>query len=320
VTAMREAWAAAVVEAAESDDRILMLDGDLANSTKADLFARVHPERFVQLGIAEQNMIGVAVGLADGGFIPWLSSFGVFFTHRALDPIRMLAAQTHANVKIAAGYTGLLTGLTGKTHHDVADLAIMRSMPGMTVVAPADAVECAQAVKWASEHDGPVYLRVARDDVPGDFPKADGFQLGPVRRIREGGDLTVVSTGAQSARVLSAADELARIGIECAVVHVSTIKPLDEQSLVDSIDSGGQLVVVEDHNKYGGLGGLVAEVLNRHAVQRHFRHIAVNDVWSESAPNDQQLNKHGLSADSLVKRLAAETSVAAGSGVRGDRR
>jgi transketolase len=306
VTAMREAWARAVVDAAESDDRILMLDGDLANSTKADMFARAHPERFVQLGIAEQNMIGVAVGLADGGFIPWLSSFGVFFTHRALDPIRMLAAQTHANVKLAAGYTGLLTGLTGKTHHDVADLAIMRSMPGMTVIAPADEVECAQSVRWASEHDGPVYLRVARDDVPGDFPKAERFRLGAVRRIREGDDLTIVSTGAQSARVLAAAEELARMAIECAVVHVPTIKPLDEQSLLDSIASGGDLVVVEDHNKYGGLGGLVAEVLNRHAVHRHFRHVAVDDVWSESAPNDQLLNKHGLSAASLVKQLALE--------------
>lgn len=304
MTAMREAWARAVVEAADSDDRILMLDGDLANSTKADVFARAHPERFVQLGIAEQNMIGVAVGLADGGYIPWLSSFGVFFTHRALDPIRMLAAQTHANVKIAAAYTGLLTGLTGKTHHDVADLAIMRSMPGMTVVAPADGVECAQAVKWASEHDGPVYLRIARDDVRGDFPQSDGFRLGPVRRIREGSDLTVVSTGAQSARVLVAAGELAGIGIECAVVHVPTIKPLDEPSLVESIASSRELVVVEDHNKYGGLGGLVAEVLNRHAVQCHFRHIAVDDVWSESAPNGDLLDKHGLSADSLVKNLA----------------
>lgn len=306
---MREAWARAVIEVAESDDRILMLDGDLGTSTKADMFASTHPERFVQLGIAEQNLIGVAVGLADGGFIPWLSSFGVFFTHRALDPIRMLVAQTRANVKIAAAYTGLLTGLTGKTHHDVADLAIMRTMPGMTVIAPADDVECAQAVRWASRHYGPVYLRVARDDVPGDFPAADGFRLGPVRRIRDGGDLTIVSTGAQSARVLAAAGELAQIGIDCAVVHVPTVKPLDEQSLVDSIATGGQLVVVEDHNKYGGLGGLVAEVLNRHAIQRHFRHIAVDDVFSESAPNDQLLDKHGLSVAALVKRLAREPSV-----------
>jgi len=300
---MREAWARAVVEAAESDERILMLDGDLANSTKADMFARAHPGRFVQLGIAEQNMIGVAVGLADGGFIPWLSSFGVFFTHRALDPIRMLAAQTDANIKIAAAYTGLLTGLTGKTHHDVADLAIMRSMPGMTVLAPADGHECAQAVRWASEHHGPVYLRVARDDVPVDFPAADGFRLGVVRRIREGGDLTLVSTGAQSARVLDAADQLARSGLECTVVHVPTIKPLDEQSLMDSVSSGGPLVVVEDHNKYGGLGGLVAEVLNRFGSARHFHHIAVDDVWSESAPNDDLLGKHGLSSDALARRL-----------------
>ena len=304
MTAMREAWAQAVVETANSDDRILLLDGDLANSTKADVFAQAHPDRFLQMGIAEQNLVGAAVGLADGGFIPWLSSFGVFFTHRALDPVRMLVAQTHANVKIAAGYTGILTGLTGKTHHDVADLAIMRSMPGMTVVAPADAVECAQAVAWASVYDGPVYLRVARDAVDGDFPAAHDFRIGQVRRVRDGGDLTLISTGAESVRVLVAAEELARRGRECAVVHVPTIKPLDEESLLEAIGDGGDLVVVEDHNKYGGLGGMVAEVLNAHRVPRHFRHIAVEDVWSESASNDHQLDRHDLSASRLVELLA----------------
>src|SRR6201988_2811178 len=160
--ALRDAWADTLVSLAKEDQRIVVLDGDLANSTKADKFAAAHPDRFLEMGIAEQNMVGVAVGMATLGFVPWLSSFTVFFTHRAIDPIRMLVAQTHANVQIGAAYAGLLTGLTGKTHQDVEDLAIMRAMPGMTILAPADELEGEAMIRWATEYSGPVYLRLAR--------------------------------------------------------------------------------------------------------------------------------------------------------------
>jgi transketolase len=303
VTAMRDAWAEALVEVAADDQRIVLLDGDLANSTKADKFAEAYPDRFLQMGIAEQNLIGTAVGLSTVGFTPWLSSFGVFFTHRALDPVRMLAAQTDANVKIAAAYTGLLSGLTGKTHHDVEDLAIMRAMPGMTVLAPADPAECRQLVRWASAYRGPVYLRVARDAVDGELPEPGTFELGQVRRVRSGDDLVLVSTGAQSVRVLRAAEQLAERGVDCAVVHVPSIKPMDEAALLEALGSSTDVVVIEDHNKYGGLGGLVAEVLVRHGRSPRFRHIAVEDEWSESAPNDYVLHKHGLSVAALVDSL-----------------
>src|SRR3979411_245568 len=164
--AMRDVWGDTLVELGNTNPNVLVLDADLANSTKADKFAKACPERFLQMGIAEQNFIGAAVGLASVGFIPWLSTFAIFFTHRAVDSIRMLVAQTHANVKIGGAYAGVLTGLTGKTHQDVEDLAIMRAMPNITVLAPADEVECASAMRWATDHKGPVYLRLAPDVAP----------------------------------------------------------------------------------------------------------------------------------------------------------
>ena len=165
--AMRDVWGDTLVSLGNTNPNLLVLDADLANSTKADKFAKMYPARFLQMGIAEQNFVGAAVGLASVGFIPWLSTFAIFFTHRAADPIRMLAAQTHANIKIGAAYSGVLTGLTGKTHQDVQDLAIMRAMPGMIVLAPMDSTECEAAMRWATAHNGPVYLRLARDVCPG---------------------------------------------------------------------------------------------------------------------------------------------------------
>src|ERR1700757_4650054 len=167
--ALRDVFGDTLVSLGSTNPNVVVLDADLANSTKADKFAMAHPGRFLQMGIAEQNCVGVAVGLASLGFVPWLSSFTVFFTHRAIDPIRMLVAQTHANVKIGAAYSGLLTGLTGKTHQDVQDLAIMRAMPDMTVLAPADAIEGEAIIRWATEFEGPVYLRLARDASPNVF-------------------------------------------------------------------------------------------------------------------------------------------------------
>src|SRR5215831_21003642 len=168
----------------------------------------MYPARFLQMGIAEQNFVGVAAGLASLGYIPWLSSFTVFFTHRAVDPIRMVVAQTHANVKIGAAYSGLLTGLTGKTHQDVQDLAIMRAMPDMTVLAPADPIEAEAIIRWATEYDGPVYLRLARDAAPDLFDKNYRFTPGKTIMLREGTDVLMISTGPQSVRCVEAADLL----------------------------------------------------------------------------------------------------------------
>src|ERR1700730_1662750 len=211
--ALRDVFGDTLVSLGKTNPNVLVLDADLANSTKADKLAVALPDKFLERGIAEQNFVGVAVGLASLGFVPWLSSFTVFFTHRAVDPIRMLVAQTNANVKIGAAYSGILTGLTGKTHQDVEDLAIMRSMPGMTVLAPADAVECDSMIRWSTDYTGPVYLRLTRDSSPPVLDSSYTFVPGKTYLLREGADLLMISTGPQTGRCLEAAEILARRGV-----------------------------------------------------------------------------------------------------------
>jgi transketolase len=303
VKPMRDVWGEKLVELGVSDPRTVVLDGDLANSTKVDKFAKAHPDRFLQMGIAEQNLIGAAAGLASVGYVPWTSSFAVFFTHRAIDPIRMLVAQSHANVKIVGSYSGLLIGAVGKTHLDVQDLAIMRAMPGMTVLAPADEHELLSMMDWAQAYDGPVYLRIVRDGVPEIFDSSYNFTPGAVRRLREGGDVALVSTGPQVSRVLMAADQLAEQGVACAVVHVPCLKPLDHDALRDSVADHALVVTVEEHSVLGGLGGLVAEVLTAKASAPRIERIGVNDTWGESASNDFMLAKHGLAPESICQRV-----------------
>jgi transketolase len=309
VKAMRDVWGEKLVELGHSDPRTVVLDGDLANSTKADKFAKAHPDRFFQMGIAEQNLIGAAAGLAAVGYVPWTSSFAVFFTHRAIDPIRMLVAQSHANVKIAGSYSGLLIGAVGKTHLDIEDLAIMRAMPDLTVLAPADEAELVAMMDWANATDGPLYLRLVRDAVPDLFGGDYTFTPGAVHRLRSGADVALVSTGPQTGRVLAAADILAADGIDATVVHVPCLKPLDEAALLSALDGQHLVVTVEEHSIYGGLGGLVAEVLTAAGAAPRVERIGVQDVWGESAGNDYMLTKHGLSAELVADRVLRALSV-----------
>ncbi len=302
---MRDAWAEALLELAGDHPDLVVLDADLATSTRAEAFARAYPNRFFEMGIAEQNMVGVAAGLTTLGFVPWLSSFAIFFTHRAVDQVRMLVAQTHANVKIGAGYSGLLTGLSGKTHLDVEDLAIMRAMPGMTVLAPGDEVECRSMVRWATETPGPVYLRLARDPSPIISATDYRFEPGRVRLLREGADALLISTGPQTSRCLEAAALLERRGHEVGVLHVPSLKPVDTDGLVAAARGSRLLVSVEEHSVLGGLGGLVAEILTSTEPRRLVR-IGIDDRWGESAPNAFLLDRHGLSAERVAARVAQE--------------
>ena len=300
--AMRDVWGDTLVELGQANPKLVVLDADLANSTKADKFAKAHPERFLQMGIAEQNFVGAAVGLASVGFIPWLSTFTVFLTHRAADPIRMLVGQTHANVKLGASYAGLLTGLTGKTHQDVEDLAILRAMPGMTVLAPVDETECRAAMYWATEYQGPVYLRLARDVCPVVFDGGYQFTLGKTYRLKEGKDVLLVSTGPQSARCKEAAELLEGQGISAGVLHVPTVKPVNVQELVEACAAYPLVVTVEEHNVLGGLGGLVTEVLSEHSPRKVLR-FGMDDRWGESAPNEFLLDLFQLSPARLSERV-----------------
>lgn len=312
MTAQRAAWAAEVGELAGRDSRVVILDGDMATSTKADAYSREHPDQFFQMGIAEQNMVGVAAGMASLGAIPWVATFGVFLTQRALDQVRMLLSQTGANVKLAGHYTGLLNSGAGKTHQDIEDLAILRAMPNMTVIAPADAEETRAAVRWATEYDGPVYLRLARDPEPA---VDTGGVLRPdhLVRLREGGDVTVVSTGIQTARTVAALDLLAEQGVEATHLHAAFLKPLSERTVVEAVGGAREVVTVEEHSVHGGLGGLVAEALSGVGAGARVTRIGLADGWTESAPNDFLLDRYGLSPRRVAERVLALREAPVGS-------
>ncbi|SDB80552.1 transketolase subunit B [Raineyella antarctica] len=301
--AQRNVWGEEILSLARSDDRVLVLDADLATSTQAVQVATELPDSFVELGIAEANMVGVAFGLTTLGYRPWLSTFGVFLTCRALDQIRMMVSQTNAPVRLAGAYAGLLNGSSGKTHQDIQDLATMRAMPNMTVLVPADEFELAAMMPWIADHDGPVYVRVARDAVEPVFDADYRFSPGRVHVLRQGDDVTLVSTGVQTSRVIEAAGLLAEDGIEAKVVHVSSLKPIDEDGLVEAIGASPLVVTVEEHSVHAGLGGLVAEILSGRGGPRVVRH-GLEDRWSESAPNDFLLDKYGLSPRRVADRVA----------------
>ena len=300
--ALRDVFGDTLVSLGSTNPNVVVLDADLANSTKADKFAKMYPGRFLQMGIAEQNFVGVAVGLASLGYVPWLSTFTVFFTHRALDPIRMLVAQTHANVKIGAAYAGVMTGLTGKTHHDVQDLAIMRAMPDMTVVAPADAIEGEAIIRWATEYEGPVYVRLARDASPDVFDEQYRFVPGKTISLKEGSDVLLISTGPQSVRCLQAAELLHGQAISAGVLHVPSIKPVNKEEIVSAAEKAKVVITVEEHTIFGGLGGLVAEILSEASPRRVIR-FGIEDRWGESAPNDYLLEAFKMSPPRLSERI-----------------
>ncbi|HZL06244.1 MAG TPA: transketolase C-terminal domain-containing protein [Coriobacteriia bacterium] len=305
-SAQREVFGRVVTAMADTDDRIVVLDADVASSTKADIFEEAHPDRFLEMGIAEQNMLSVAAGLATTGLIPFISTFTAFAVVRPLDQIRVQIAQTGANVKITPSYAGLFTGSTGMSHIIVDDLAIMRDMPGMVVIAPADDVEAEGALRWAAQYEGPVYVRLVRDATARIFEPGHVFEFGKSVVVREGADLTLFSTGTQTPRTLLAANLLAERGVDAKVVHVPTIKPLDVEGIVAAAATG-RAMTVEEHTVYGGLGGAVAEVLSEHRPTRLDR-IGFYDLYPESGPNDALLELYGLSpervADQVMDRLA----------------
>jgi transketolase len=291
--ATRVAFGKALVELGHQNKNVVVLDGDLANATRVDMFADAYPERFFEMGIAEQNMMGVAAGLAAMGFIPFVCTFACFAGTRDLDQVRVVVAQTKLNVKICGGYSGILTGQSGKTHQAIEDIAVFRVMPHVVVIAPADATETRQVIFAAAEHKGPVYFRLTRDASPVIFDGEYRFEIGKGVVLREGSDVAVISTGVQTVRALEAADILAAEGVSAHLLHMPTIKPLDEEAIVEAARRTGCVVTSEDHSIIGGLGGTVAEAL----AERYptpMRRIGIRDVFSESGPDEPLLEKYGL--------------------------
>ena len=292
--ALRETFGETVSEMAETDPRIVMVDGDVGSSTRADIFEEAHPDRFFQLGIAEQNLLGVAAGMATLDLVPFVSAFACFAVARALDTTRVIIAQPNLSVKIMGAYTGLLAGMTGKTHIMVDDVSIMRAMPNMTVVAPADDIETRQALCAIVEKEGPVYMKLTRQPAARIFGEDYRFDLSKAAILRKGGDVTLVSSGVQTTRVVEATEILAAQGIEAHLLHVPTIKPIDVETVVAAAERTGFVITIEEHTIVGGLGGAVAETLAEHSPTPMRRH-GIMDIFGESGPDDALLEKYRLS-------------------------
>lgn len=293
--AQRDAFAKALLELGDVDQRVLVLDADLASSSKLDQFAAAHPDRFFEMGISEQNMVSAAAGLASMGFIPFVNTFAAFASKRVTDQLRVCCAQPRLPVKIIAAYSGLLGGKTGKTHQSVQDLAIMRSMPNMTVVAPGDGIEAAKLAAAAASYPGPVYLRLTRDPAPIVFADDYDFRIGKAVVVREGSDVSIITTGLMVGRAVQAAAVLESDGISAHILHVATLKPLDEEAIVRAAQRTGLVVTAEEHTVLGGLGAAVAETLGEQAPTR-MKRVGIKDTYSESAPNDALLEKYGLTS------------------------
>jgi transketolase len=302
--ALRQVFGETMAELARHDPRILVLDGDVGSSTGAAIFETAHPQRYIQAGPAEQNMMAMAAGLATMGFQPYVTTFSCFAVARALDSVRVLIAQPRLDVKIIGGYAGLLTGMTGKTHQMFDDIAIMRSLPYMLVVAPADETEARQAIATVADVPGPAYLQITREPSPVLFDSDYTFRLGRAVTVRDGTDATLISTGVQTTRVYQAAEILSRRGIEVAVLHVPTIKPLDGDAVVGAAQASGYVITIEEQSVLGGLGGAVAELLGEKFPVPVMR-LGIRDCFGESGPNDRLLDKYRLSAAMVAEDVEA---------------
>ena len=302
MVAIREAFGKALMELGEKNKDVVVLDADLASSTKITYFAEKFPDRFFQCGIAEQNMIGVAAGLAASGKIPFVASFAVFVTKRPADQISVSVAYPHLNVKIIGAYTGLFNGRTGASHMAVEDISIMRAIPGMVIVDPADATEIRSAVNAIAEYKGPVYMRETRDEWPAVFNDDYSFKIGKASQIRPGDDACIISCGVMTSEAIKAHEKLAKQGINVRIVNMSTIKPIDSDIIIEAAKETGAIVTAENHNIYGGLGSAVAEVVGENCpvpIQR----IGIKDVLNEAGTNEELLEKFGMSHKYLVEAV-----------------
>lgn len=301
--ATRESYGNALVELGKEYDNLLVLDADLAAATKTGVFKKAFPERHIDCGIAECNMMGIAAGLATTGKIPFVSTFAMFAAGRAFEQVRNSVGYPKLNVKIGATHAGISVGEDGATHQCNEDIALMRTIPGMIVINPSDDVEAKAAVRAAAEHDGPVYLRFGRLAVPVINDRADyKFEIGKGVLLKEGKDLTIVCTGLEVGQSLEAARMLAADGIDAEVINIHTIKPLDEELIINSARKTGKVVTVEEHSVIGGLGSAVCDTLSSNEPTRVMK-IGVQDVFGESGPAVDLLHKYKLDAEGIYEQI-----------------
>lgn len=301
--ATRDSYGNALVELGKEKDNVVVLDADLAAATKTAVFKKEFPERHIDCGIAEANMTGIAAGLSTCGKVPYISTFAMFAAGRAFEQVRNSIGYPHLNVKIGATHAGISVGEDGASHQCNEDIALMRTIPGMTIINPSDDIEAKAAVRAAYDIDGAVYMRFGRLAVPviNDNPDYK-FEVGKGVLLKEGTDLTIIATGLEVAESLKAAEMLADKGINARVINIHTIKPIDEDIIVKAAQETGRIFTVEEHSVIGGLGGAVAEVLSEKCPTKLTR-IGVKDTFGESGPAVELLHKYKLDAEGIVEQI-----------------
>lgn len=298
----RSGFGAGLLEAGRKNENIVALCADLTGSLKMDAFAKEFPERFIQTGIAEANMMGIAAGLTIGGKIPFTGTFANFSTGRVYDQIRQSIAYSDKNVKICASHAGLTLGEDGATHQILEDIGLMKMLPGMTVINPCDFNQTKAATLAIANHHGPVYLRFGRPTVPNFTPADQKFEIGKAVMLNDGTDVTIIATGHLVWKAIEAGEQLEAMGISAEIINIHTIKPIDEKAILDSLKKTGCVVTAEEHNRIGGLGDAVAQVLavNFPSPQEY---VAVNDSFGESGTPEQLMKKYGLEASNIVEAV-----------------
>lgn len=300
--ATRESYGMALVDLGRENENIVVLDADLSKSTKTADFKKLYSDRFFNVGIAEQNLMGMAAGLSNVGFVPFASTFAVFATGRAFEIIRNSICYPKANVKIAATHAGITVGEDGGSHQSIEDIALMNSLPNMTVIVPADHREAMQATKAAAEIYGPVYLRYGRCNTEDIFDDNYKFEIGKGVEVKKGNDITVIATGMMVAKALDAAKELENNGISVRVINMSTIKPIDREIIVKAAKETKAIITAEEHSIIGGLGAMVSSVVCDECPTR-VRMIGIKDVFGQSGTPDELMKKYNLTSEEIIKEV-----------------
>lgn len=295
----RQAYGEALVELGRQNNNVVVLDADLTKSTKTNLFQEEFPERHINVGIAEADLIGTAAGLATCGKIPFASTFAMFAAGRAFEQIRNTVAYPKLNVKIAPTHAGISVGEDGGSHQSIEDISLMRSIPGMVVLSPADAIETKKMIFAAAEYNGPVYIRMGRLDVPVLFDDSYDFQIGVANTVKEGTDVTILATGLMTARALEAAEKLESEGVSVRVINVGTIKPLDGETVLKAAKETKFIVTAEEHSVIGGLGSAVSEFLSE-TYPTLVKKVGIYDVFGQSGKAEELLEKYELTATKLI--------------------
>ena len=296
----RSGFGAGLSQLGKENENVVALCADLTGSLKMDAFAKDHPERFIQVGIAEANMMGIAAGLTIGGKIPFTGTFANFSTGRVYDQIRQSIAYSDKNVKICASHAGLTLGEDGATHQILEDIGLMRMLPGMVVINPCDFNQTKAATIAIAKHHGPVYLRFGRPSVPNFTPADQHFEIGKAVFLNEGTDVTIIATGHLVWKAIEAGEQLAAKGISAEIINIHTIKPIDEEAILKSVAKTKCVVTCEEHNRFGGLGDAVAQVIiKNNPVPQEY--VAVNDSFGESGTPDQLMTKYGLDTINIVE-------------------